>query len=212
MKKTTTSSKWAKWMLTPAEFFVFGLAGFVIWVAKVQDRKMAENGYSYVHAPRTKKGKHPQTASIAFFPNLESNNFNPSDDSESLPPLDNLESPESNNSTHNTISAQKALFMRNYDALIHLQANNLKEEDRAIMMRDGCITYDFLEDCFQAASKKPVELMVIGDVLKNPVMAGYIFQAIEERFGVPPAESKMFAKNPLMMLSDWALFVEQQAR
>jgi hypothetical protein len=212
MKKTTTSPKWANWMLTPAEFFVFGLAGFVIWVAKVQDRKMAENGYYSVRSHKPNKTQHPQTAAIAFFPTLGSNNFDASDDSESLPVLEISDLETSNTSSPNAISAQKALFKRNYDALIHFQANNLKVEDRHIMMRDGCITYDYLEACFQAASKRPVELMVISDVLANPIMADYIFKAIKERFGVPTAESKMFAQNPLMMLSDWAMFVAQAQR
>jgi hypothetical protein len=54
--------------------------------------------------------------------------------------------------------------------------------------------------------------MVISDVLGNPIMANHIFKAIQERFGVPVKESEMFAKNPLMMLSDWGLFVAQAQR
>jgi hypothetical protein len=212
MKKNTKSPKWAQWLLTPAEFFVFGLAGFVIYVAKVQDEKMGNSGYSEARLPRTVKAKRPNYASTAYFPTLVNTTYDPQEDGEVLPSLESLNPYLENTQQKEAISAQKGLFMRNFDALVHLQANNLSKEDHAIMMRDGCITYDFIEECFQSASKKPVEQMIISDVLGNPIMANHIFKAIQERFGVPVKESEMFAKNPLMMLSDWGLFVAQAQR
>jgi hypothetical protein len=214
MKKTTTRSKWAKFMITPAEFFVFGLAGFVIWVAKVQDGKMEDNGYSENHFPPKYRTPAPYLATAAYFPSYSFGTTSARSDAEdaSFVDLSNTDLNPNGLAPESVITAQKALFMRNYDALIHLQANNLKDEDRTIMMRDGCITYDFIEESFQLVSNKSVDQMVINEVLANPVMSGHIFKAIHERFGVPQAESKMFAKNPLMMLSDWALFVAQSQR
>jgi hypothetical protein len=212
MKKNTKSPKWALWLLTPAEFFVFSLAGFVIYVAKVQDEKMGNSGYSEARLPRTVKAKRPNYASTSYYPTLVNTDFDPQEDADLLPSLESLNPHLEDTHEHQAISAQKGLFMRNFDALVHLQANNLSKEDHAIMMRDGCITYDFIEECFQSASKKPVGMMVISDVLDNPIMANHIFKAIQERFGVPVKESEMFAKNPLMMLSDWGLFVAQAQR
>jgi hypothetical protein len=212
MKKNTMRPKWAKWLLTPAEFFVFGLAGFVIYVAKVQDERMGESGYSEARPQKSVKTKRPNYASTSYFPTLVNTTFEPQEDVDLLPSLESLNPHLADTQKHQAISAQKGLFMRNFDALIHLQANNLSKEDHAIMMRDGCITYDFIEECFQSASKKPVEQMIISEVLNNPIMANHIFKAIQERFGVPVKESEMFAKNPLMMLSDWGLFVAQAQR
>jgi hypothetical protein len=212
MKKNTTRPKWAKWLLTPAEFFVFGLAGFVIYVAKVQDEKMGEGGYSEARPRRNVKAKQPNYASTSYFPTLVNTTFEPQEYADLEPSLESLNPRLEDTPEYPSVSAQKGLFMRNFDALIHLQANNLSKEDHAIMMRDGCITYDFIEECFQSASKKPVEQMIISDVLSNPIMANHIFKAIQERFGVPVKESELFARNPLMMLSDWGLFVAQAQR
>lgn len=213
-----TESKFTSWFfLTPAETFVFMMAGFVVWVAKAQDRAMEKAGYT-LH--QTKPKREVSAASV-YIPSLGYRKEQPVMVQREIPlgdaysdvevpalPPEPEEAP-----VIEEVSTEERVFYRRYAESLRLtQSRKLTEDEMNAMLKNAAVSFSFVEDIFQSASRRPRNEIVLSEVLRNAVLRQQVFGAIEQRFGIPARESAIFSKSHGLRLSDWAMFVEQQQR